>query len=330
VLPGVDEDLFAAVSDRAGALLDDWSTDLVRAAEKRVDDPERVRALPDGIDKDYEEGISSLANAVDHGFAPRNVLCTVVAWHNEWQNCLYQMGDRDHMRTVVTKAVRYAELLAQGAVEGRPHLRENQLLAAHYVDRGLLDRDTGKAIAYFELAKEWNPANTNAPQLLEQYRQDALFSTALEHIKARRYPKALAELDRVPRTDATKKTLDRLRTSTLINHGYVLLDAERLDEAERSVRDAERIAAAGDDPKMREEAAKALRAVATGMNNRAVAMSNAALSNLERSVRIGPNAVEGELQAAINLLRRAERIAPEAATRDNITRIEDLLRRLRP
>ncbi|WP_406316983.1 hypothetical protein [Streptomyces sp. NBC_00118] len=330
VLPGVDEDLFAAVSDRAGALLDDWSTDLVRAAEKRVDDPERVRALPDGIDKDYEEGISSLANAVDHGFAPGNVLCTVVAWHNEWQNCLYQMGDRDHMRTVVTKAVRYAELLAQGAVKGRPHLRENQLLAAHYVDRGLLDRDTGKAIAYFELAKEWNPANTNAPQLLEQYRQDALFSAALEHIKARRYPKALAELDRVPRTDATRKTLDRLRTSTLINHGYVLLDAERLDEAERAVRDAERVAAAGDDPKMREEAAKALRAVATGMNNRAVAMSNAALSNLERSVRIGPNAVEGELQAAISLLRRAERIAPEAATRDNITRIEDLLRRLRP
>ncbi|MGW6144080.1 hypothetical protein [Streptomyces sp. NPDC055140] len=330
VLPGVDEDLFAAVSDRAGALLDDWSTDLVRAAEKRIDDPERVRALPDGIDKDYEEGISSLAAAVDHGFAPSNVLCTVVAWHNEWQNCLYQMGDRDHMRTVVTKAVRYAELLAQGAVKGRPHLRENQLLAAHYVDRGLLDRDTGKAIAYFELAKEWNPANTNAPQLLEQYRQDALFSTALEHIKARRYPKALAELDRVPRTDATKKTLDRLRTSTLINHGYVLLEAERLDEAERSVRDAERIAAAGDDPKMREEAAKALRAVATGMNNRAVAMSNSALSNLERSVRIGPNAVEGELQAAISLLRRAERIAPEAATRDNITRIEDLLRRLRP
>ncbi|WP_406104742.1 hypothetical protein OG698_21390 [Streptomyces sp. NBC_01003] len=330
VLPGVDEDLFAAVSDRAGALLDDWSTDLVRAAEKRIDDPERVRALPDGIDKDYEEGISSLASAVDHGFAPRNVLCTVVAWHNEWQNCLYQMGDRDHMRTVVTKAVRYAELLAQSAVKGRPHLRENQLLAAHYVDRGLLDRDTGKAIAYFELAKEWNPANTNAPQLLEQYRRDALFSTALEHIKARRYPKALAELDRVPRTDATEKTLDRLRTSTLINHGYVLLDAERLDEAERSVRDAERIAAAGDDPKMREEAAKALRAVATGMNNRAVAMSNAALSNLERSVRIGPNAVEGELQAAINLLRRAERIAPEAATRDNIARIEDLLRRLRP
>ncbi|MFI8792247.1 hypothetical protein [Streptomyces sp. NPDC055105] len=330
VLPGVDEDLFAAVSDRAGALLDDWSTDLVRAAEKRIDDPERVRALPDGIDKDYEEGISSLANAVDHGFAPSNVLCTVVAWHNEWQNCLYQMGDRDHMRTVVTKAVRYAELLAQGAVKGRPHLRENQLLAAHYVDRGLLDRDTGKAIAYFELAKEWNPANTNASQLLDQYRQDALFSAALEHIKARRYPKALAELDRVPRTDATKKTLDRLRTSTLINHGYVLLDAERLDEAERSVRDAERIAAAGDDPKMREEAAKALRAVATGMNNRAVAMSNAALSNLERSVRIGPNAVEGELQAAVSLLRRAERIAPEAATRDNITRIEDLLRRLRP
>ncbi|MFE2737439.1 hypothetical protein [Streptomyces sp. NPDC059349] len=330
VLPGVDEDLFAAVSDRAGALLDDWSTDLVRAAEKRIDDPERVRALPDGIDKDYEEGISSLANAVDHGFAPSNVLCTVVAWHNEWQNCLYQMGDRDHMRTVVTKAVRYAELLAQGAVKGRPHLRENQLLAAHYVDRGLLDRDTGKAIAYFELAKEWNPANTNASQLLDQYRQDALFSAALEHIKARRYPKALAELDRVPRTDATKKTLDRLRTSTLINHSYVLLDAERLDEAERSVRDAERIAAAGDDPKMREEAAKALRAVATGMNNRAVAMSNAALSNLERSVRIGPNAVEGELQAAVSLLRRAERIAPEAATRDNITRIEDLLRRLRP
>ncbi|RFC72887.1 hypothetical protein [Streptomyces sp. AcE210] len=330
VLPGVDEDLFAAVSDRAGALLDDWSTDLVRAAEKRIDDPERVRALPDGIDKDYEEGISSLANAVDHGFAPRNVLCTVVAWHNEWQNCLYQMGDRDHMRTIVTKAVRYAELLAQGAVKGRPHLRENQLLAAHYVDRGLLDRDTGKAIAYFELAMEWNPANTNAPQLLEQYRQDALFSAALEHIKARRYPKALAELDRVPRTDATKKTLDRLRTSTLINHGYVLLDAERLDEAERSVRDAERVAAAGDDSKMREEAAKALRAVATGMNNRAVAMSNAALSTLERSVRIGPNAVEGELQAAIRLLRRAERIAPEAATRDNITRIEDLLRRLRP
>ncbi|MFG2524324.1 hypothetical protein [Streptomyces sp. NPDC048527] len=329
VLPGVDEDLFAVVADRAGALLDDWSTDLVRAAEKRVDDPERVRALPDGIDKDYEEGINSLANAVDHGFAPTSVLSTVVAWHNEWQNCLYQMGDRDHMRTVVTKAVRYAELLARGAVQGRPHLRENQLLAAHYVDRGLLDRDTGKAIAYFELATAWNPANTNAPQLLEQYRQDALFSTALDHIKARRYPKALAELDRVPRNDATRKTLDRLRTSTLINHGYVLLDAERLDEAERAMRDAERIAAAGDDPKMREEAAKALRALATGMNNRAVAMSNSALSNIERSVRTGPNAVEGELRAAVTLLRRAERIAPEAATRDNITRIEDILRRLR-
>ncbi|MFF2508028.1 hypothetical protein ACFVTY_32390 [Streptomyces sp. NPDC058067] len=329
VLPGVDDALFAGIAAGAGALLDDWSADLVLAAERLAEDPERISALPDGMDKDYEAGIESLATAVDHGFAATGVLCTLLTWHNQWQNCHYELDDRDAMRSVVTRAVRFAELLARSAVKGRPHQRENQLLATHYVDRGLLDPDTTKAVGYFELALEWNPANTNATQLLAQYRRDALFSAALAHIKARRYREALAELDRVPRDDGTARTLDRLRASTLINQGYVLLDAERLDEAERSVRDAERVAASGDDPKMREEAAKALRAVATGMNNRAVAMSNAALSSIERSVRIGPNAMEGELQAAINLLRRAERIAPEAATRDNITRIEDILRRLR-
>ncbi|MEU6662296.1 hypothetical protein [Streptomyces sp. NPDC046821] len=328
VLPGVDDELFTGIADRAGTLLDDWSSDLVDEAEQLADDPERIRALPDGIDKDYEEGIEQLTTAVDHGFAAPGVLCTLLAWHNEWQNCLYQLDDRDQMRTVVTRAVRFAELLARGSAKGRPHLRENQLLAAHYVDRGLLEPDTARAIGHFELAQDWNPANTNAPQLLEQYRQDALFGDALDHIKARRYAQALTALDRVPRDGATAKTLDRLRASTLINQAYVLLDAERLDEAERHVRDAERVAADSDDPRMRVEAAKALRAVATGMNNRAVAMSNAALSDIERSVRIGPGAMEGELRSAISLLRRAERISPEAATRDNITRIEDILRRL--
>ncbi|MFG2790446.1 hypothetical protein [Streptomyces sp. NPDC048419] len=331
----VDEELFAQIAARAGVLLDEWATELVRTATRRVDDPAALKRLPRGIDGDYEAGIEMLNTAVRQGFAPTSVLCTVLEWHNRWQTRLYELDERDRMREVARKAARTADLLAERSTEGRPYARENQALGMHFVDRGLLERSTEDSVRLLERAKAWDPANPSVDKLLEQARREALFGKALEHIRAKRYERALAELDRIPRNASTQDLLDTMRATTLINQGYVDMRQSRFGEAEARIHDARGIAGAmrAVDGKLRQDAEQALKDVARSRNAQGVTLVEQAMDrigNLPGS-GFGPTLREetANVRTAMHHFREALRIDPDlTAARDNLSAAEDIIRRL--
>lgn len=223
--PGVEEELFAEASERAGALLEEWSADVVRAARERVDDHAALAGLPTGVDKDYEAGIERLAVVVAQGFHPTTVLVAALEWHNSWQNCHYQMGERDKMRTVLKSAERFADLLVGQCDKGRPHVRENQALGAHFLDRGLLDPVNEKAVRHLEQALAWDPANTSAGPLLDQSRIRSRVDRIVEHLKARRQTEATAELNRLPREAQVADVLNSAAVK-MINDAVALFEGD--------------------------------------------------------------------------------------------------------
>ncbi|MGY6024890.1 hypothetical protein [Streptomyces spinosirectus] len=331
----VDEELFAGIAARARVLLDEWATDLVRTATERVDDPAALKRLPRGIDGDYEAGIEMLNTAVRQGFAPTSVLCTVLEWHNRWQTRLYELDERDRMREVARKAARTADLLAERSTEGRPYARENQALGMHFVDRGLLERSTQDSVRLLERAKAWDPANPSVDKLLEQARREALFGPALDHIRAKRYERALAELDRIPRNASTQDLLDTMRATTLINQGYVDMRENRFGEAEARVHDARGIAGAmtAEDGKLRQDAEQALKDVARARNAQGVGLVEQAMDRIGNLPGSGfrPTLRDetANIRTAMHHFREALRIDPELkAARDNLAAAEDIIRRL--
>ncbi|MFI6565309.1 hypothetical protein [Streptomyces sp. NPDC050534] len=331
----VDEELFAQIAARAGVLLDEWATELVRTATRRVDDPAALKRLPRGIDGDYEAGIEILDTAVRQGFAPTSVLCTVLEWHNRWQTRLYELDERDRMREVARKAARTADLLAERSTEGRPYARENQALGMHFVDRGLLERSTQDSVRLLERAKAWDPANPSVDKLLEQARREALFGTALDHIRAKRYERALAELDRIPRNASTQDLLDTMRATTLINQGYVDMRENRFGEAEARVHDARGVAGAmrAEDGKLRQDAEQALKDVARARNAQGVSLVEQAMDRIGNLPKTGfrPTLRDetANIRTAMHHFREALRIDPDLkAARDNLAAAEDIIRRL--
>ncbi|MFJ9542388.1 hypothetical protein ACIRPX_34725 [Streptomyces sp. NPDC101225] len=331
----VDEELFAGIAARAGVLLDEWATELVRTATRRVDDPAALKRLPRGIDGDYEAGIEMLNTAVRQGFAPTSVLCTVLEWHNRWQTRLYELDERDRMREVARKAARTADLLAERSTEGRPYARENQALGMHFVDRGLLERSTQDSVRLLERAKAWDPANPSVDKLLEQARREALFGTALDHIRAKRYERALAELDRIPRNASTQELLDTMRATTLINQGYVDLRQNRFGEAEARIHDAQGVAGAmsAEDGRLRQDAGQALKDVARARNAQGVGLVEQAMDRIGKLPGTGfrPTLRDetANIRTAMHHFREALRIDPDLqAARDNLAAAEDIIRRL--
>ncbi|MFE7167169.1 hypothetical protein [Streptomyces sp. NPDC057616] len=331
----VDEELFAGIAARAGVLLEEWATELVRTATQRVDDPAALKRLPRGIDGDYEAGIEMLNTAVRQGFAPTSVLCTVLEWHNRWQTRLYELDERDRMREVARKAARTADLLAERSTEGRPYARENQALGMHFVDRGLLERSTQDSVRLLERAKAWDPANPSVDKLLEQARREALFGTALDHIRAKRYERALAELDRIPRNASTQDLLDTMRATTLINQGYVDMRQNRFGEAEARIHDALGITGAmrAEDGRLRREAEQALKDVARARNGQGVSLVEQAMDRIGKLPGAGfrPTLRDetANIRTAMHHFREALRIDPDLqAARDNLAAAEDIIRRL--
>ncbi|MFI6344680.1 hypothetical protein [Streptomyces sp. NPDC050560] len=328
--PGANAELFRPASARAKELIDAWTVEVVESARERVEDPAAVAKLPNGIDKDYESGIAALEQAVLCGFQPPRLLLTILEWHNGWQNCLYQMDERDRMRKVVDGAVPYAALLADQCEPGRGHLRENQMLGQHWVDRGFLDT-TKDALDYFEEALKWDPSNSNAPSLLDRRRESVLFDKVYAENKARRYDSALRALDDVPRSSATEKSIDRLRAVILMNKGTKELNDFDFKAAEQHMRQALHLAstgAAAADTQHYADAEEALRSVATGLNNRGVALADKAMDTYGSYARSSPR-LATELNTALSMLMDAQRIDPGNQTaRNNADSVRDLMRRL--
>ncbi|WP_353944148.1 hypothetical protein ABII15_22670 [Streptomyces sp. HUAS MG91] len=318
---GVDPDLFAAAAARAGRLLDDWAADLVRTATERVDDPAAVEGLPVGVDRDYEAGIRLLDTAIQHGFAPVPVLCAALEWHNQWQFGLYRLSDWDAVRAILARAIPYADQLAGLATPHRPHLKENQVLGFHFLERGLLNGRNAEAVRFLEQAEEWDPGNQEVGRFLASRRADLVFVPVRDHNTAARYDEALALLDTIPDTEDVHSTHVQLRVNALYGKGKRELRERDFDVAERCLREVLVLAPeVTDDPKLVPDTNQALSAL---LNNRAVVFINAANAAPEGDTE----ALLG-LVAAKPLLREALDLNPANTTAgENLTRAEEMIRR---
>ncbi len=180
---------FEAVARSSQDLLEKWGAERLTAAELLLTDKAGVQKLPPGIDRDYESAIKELEVVLTLGIGLKNVLCTAVAWHNNWLNCMYQMGRGDSMKPVVASSGRYADVLAAQCTPGRPHLRENQELGEYFVFMGfhLIDTAPVRSIGYLETARSWDSNNISAPGLIK---------SAQRRIEDQTLDKGTAALDR--------------------------------------------------------------------------------------------------------------------------------------
>lgn len=318
---GVEPELFAGAAKRAGRLVDDWAADLVRTATERVDDPAAVEALPVGVDRDYEAGIALLDAAIRQGFAPVPVLTAVLEWHNQWQFGLYRLSDWDAVRAVLVKAIPYADRLAEQCATHRPHLKENQVLGFHFLERGLLNGRNVEAVRFLEQAQEWDPGNQEVDRFLDSRRKDLVFIPVREHNTEGRYDEALALLDEIPDTEEVHKTHVQLRVNALYGKGKRELKERDFDVAERCLREVLVLAPeVTDDPKLVPDTNQALSAL---LNNRAVVFINAA-----NNAPAGDTEALLGLVAARPLLREAIDFNPANKTAaENLTRAEEMTRR---
>jgi hypothetical protein len=191
----VDDQLMAQVRDIAEDVLNNWCADTVKAAKQSVDDPEAISQLPEGVRRNYEEGIRRLEPFAQAGVPAPALLRTGLEWYNDWRDDLFGRHELDQIGELSTRAGMLADRLARDCRKGRAHEPENGALSVHFLFRGLAAESSGNtdsAIRDFELSAAWDPSNNTAEIRLfkasmqlateadDSARQEELLRTALD------------------------------------------------------------------------------------------------------------------------------------------------------
>ncbi|GHJ42012.1 hypothetical protein [Streptomyces sp. TS71-3] len=199
-----DTEAWQEISRLAAEVLDDWSHEVIGAAERAVDDPEAIAALPSGIPRDFESGVRALTPLVELGVPLPRVLVTGLGWCNELQRSLYKQPGSEKTRQLRVKRVLglarvFAEPLTSLATKGNSMLKENQALSEHHLFRGWVDEDTDRAVASYQEALAWNPNNHNAAELQKQRRFTPYITAVVKALNDNRTEaagRAVRELER--------------------------------------------------------------------------------------------------------------------------------------
>jgi len=164
----LDPNRLEQVSRIAEDLLDDWCAKLVREAERETEDANAIQSLPEGIRKNYEGGISHLEPFVELGAPNVRLLHRALAWYNDWCYDLYVTRKVDFIRELIGPAGRLADMLAPHCARERGHAPENQALSQHYLLRGFAATDPEQKVEDYRNSLDWNSANDNAADLLNE------------------------------------------------------------------------------------------------------------------------------------------------------------------
>ena len=194
-VPSVDEQLLGQVSGLAAGLLDDWSNDLVRAAEKAVEDPAAIATLPSGISKNWPGGIDVLRPLVRIGAPLPRVLRVALDWYVDWCYALVPNKDFDGIEELVKSAQQFADQLVPLAERGQGHQPENQALSRYYMFRGYVATKVEESKAQYRLALEWDPYNDEAQNLLDKSAVDEVLDQGFAAFKKKNYTDALKHLN---------------------------------------------------------------------------------------------------------------------------------------
>ncbi len=232
-----------ALEELAEELLDTIGLNLVKEAEKIVQDPDAIRSLPRGIRKNYAGGTEHLQPFIKLGVPVVRVLRTCLEWYNDWCYDLYITKDFQRIKMLLEPASLVADQLISRSIKARAHLPENQALAQHFLLHGFSCDDPQQATSFYEEALAWNPANENAKSLLAETAQAVLFKqlqTAKECLERRQFQQAYEILDSLENQLEDQDTLRKIRAKVYFEHGQTLAAELRFREALIKAQEAKR------------------------------------------------------------------------------------------
>jgi hypothetical protein len=166
-----DDYRLAWATKRASSIFEEWCTKLVREAESATKDADAIKALPDGIRKNYEGGIRILESFIRLNIPVARVLNTCLDWYNEW---FYDLLTEDKFWSIyalMDSASIVAEPLIPLCIKGLGYKPENQTLSEHFRWKFFLSYNSREQIRAIEEIKEalaWNSANEIAARWLKE------------------------------------------------------------------------------------------------------------------------------------------------------------------
>ncbi len=214
--------------------LDDWAASVVRVAENLVNDDEKIKNLPKGIRKNYQEGISSLENFISCDVPVLRVLRSCLNWYNEWCFDLYQREEMDEMKRANSGAEGIAQRMIPLCTKGRGHTLENQAISQYYLVKGFTEPNHDTATEYYQEAIAWNPGNKNAEDLLggviQKVLQDQLHQ-AMECMQQNRFEEAYDIFDSIEPRMKNPGDVKVARAICYFVHARALADDMHLTQA---------------------------------------------------------------------------------------------------
>ncbi len=232
------------VENCAEELLDNWCVNLVREAEKAVEDAEAIKSLPKGIRKNYEGGVRHLEPFIKLNIPVIRILRAGLAWYNDWCYDLYVTKDIEQIKTLMKPACMIADQLMPFCQNGIGHKPENQALSQHFLLRGFTDDDPEHAVKEYEEALRWNPANANAQTLLGDAKDKIYMEqldAAVQCAEKGQFEEAYGVLDSVEKQVEDKNKIREARAVVNFKHGNSLAIEGKFREALKRARKAQQL-----------------------------------------------------------------------------------------
>lgn len=226
------------LKNTADEILDDVCVTLVREAEKHTSDAEAIKALPEGIRKNYDGGIQHLKAFILMDIPNIRVFRKSLEWYNEWCYDLYVTSKMDQVKELMKPAIEIADVLITMCTKGNAYTPENQALSQHFLFRGFTSDDPENALSDYEEALAWNVANENAKQLLgDAYHAIVMkqMDRAIECMQQKKYDEGYEILnsieEQVKDQEADMAQINQARSILYFNHANNLANDGKFREA---------------------------------------------------------------------------------------------------
>lgn len=232
------------IEDFAEELLDNWCVNLVREADKAVEDAEAIKNLPKGIRKNYEGGVRHLEPFINLNIPVIRFLRSSLAWYNDWCYDLYVTGEIEQIKALMKPACVVADQLIPLCTQGIGHRPEHQALSQHFLLRGFTDDDPEHAVKEYEEALKWNPANDNAQTLLGDAKEKIYMEqldTAIECADREKFNEAYEVLDALEKHVEDKKKVRGARAVVCFKHANSLANDGSFREALKRACEAQQL-----------------------------------------------------------------------------------------
>lgn len=236
-----DEQRLYWVTMQAATVLDEWCVVLVEEAEKETNDADAIKQLPQGIRKNYAGGLRVLEPFIALQLPIVRIMNTGLDWYNDWCYDVYVLKETEQLEKLVNAARLIADRLIPLSVKEHGYAQENQLISKHFLLRGFVQDDPILAKQEYEEALAWNPANTNAVELLEQADSSLFVQSAIEYAKEKQFEKAYSVLEQAEQQIKDKKGIQEARAFVYFIHANALAEEGKFREALARGRQAQQL-----------------------------------------------------------------------------------------